>query len=106
MSLLSKSIVQAFAESVAVGDLAPEAADALGPHLEVRLREIIQVFFPETNVLSVPIGFCSVSNTPYAVLQDASKFMRHSKRHTLSTEDINSALILNLKEVIASLQLA
>ncbi|CAL8472209.1 g11751 [Coccomyxa elongata] len=73
MSLLSKSIVQAFAESVAVGDVTPEAADALAPHLEVRLREIIQ---------------------------DASKFMRHSKRHTLSTEDINSALISNLKEPI------
>lgn len=45
MSLLSKAIVQAFAGSVAVGDLAPEAADALAPHLEVRLREIIQVRF-------------------------------------------------------------
>lgn len=43
MSLLSKSIVQAFAESVAIGDVTPEAADALAPHLEVRLREIIQV---------------------------------------------------------------
>ncbi|BDA47338.1 Transcription initiation factor TFIID subunit 6 [Coccomyxa sp. Obi] len=73
MSLLSKSIVQAFAESVAVGEVTAEAADALAPHLEVRLREIIQ---------------------------DASKFMRHSKRHTLSTEDINSALISNLKEPI------
>jgi len=43
MSLLSKTIVQAFADSVAVGDLTSEAADALAPHLEVRLREIIQV---------------------------------------------------------------
>ena len=34
------------------------------------------------------------------MLQDASKYMRHSKRHTLSTEDVNSALISNLKEVI------
>lgn len=33
------------------------------------------------------------------MLQDASKFMRHSKRHTLTTEDINSALVANLKEV-------
>ncbi len=48
MSLLSKSIVEAFAESVAVGDVTPEAADALAPHLEVRLREIIQVLFGQS----------------------------------------------------------
>lgn len=48
MSLLSQSIVQAFAESVAVGDVTPEAADALAPHLEVRLREIIQVLFGQS----------------------------------------------------------
>lgn len=38
---------------------------------------------------------------PIHGIQDASKFMRHSKRHTLSTEDINSALIANLKEVVS-----
>lgn len=43
MSLLAKSIVQAFADSLELGTLTPEAADGLAPHLEVRLREIIQV---------------------------------------------------------------
>ena len=43
MSLLAKTIVQAFADSLELGSLTPEAADGLAPHLEFRLREIVQV---------------------------------------------------------------
>jgi hypothetical protein len=42
MSLLSKQIVEAFAESLGVGNITAAAREALTPHLEVRLREIIQ----------------------------------------------------------------
>ena len=35
------------------------------------------------------------------VVQEALKFMRHSKRVTLSTDDINSALVACGKEVSA-----
>ena len=43
MSLLAKTIVQAFADSLELGSLTPEAADGFAPHLEFRLREIVQV---------------------------------------------------------------
>lgn len=72
MSNLTPALVQALADTLDFGALSSDAAESLAPHLEVRLREIIQ---------------------------DALKFMRRSKRHTLSPDDINSALIAKSKEV-------
>ena len=72
MSTVTSTLVQALAESLQYGALSKDAAEGLAPHLEVRLREIIQ---------------------------DALKLMRRSKRHTLSSDDINSALIARNKEV-------
>ena len=72
MSSVTPTLVQALANSLHFGTLSIDAAESLAPHLEVRLREIIQ---------------------------DALKFMRRSKRHTLSPDDINSALIAKCKEV-------
>ena len=72
MSSVTPTFVQAVVDSLQVNTLSKDAAEGLAPHLEVRLREIIQ---------------------------DALKFMRRSKRHTLSSDDINSALIAKNKEV-------
>lgn len=72
MSSVTPTFVQAVVDSLQLSTLSKDAAEGLAPHLEVRLREIIQ---------------------------DALKFMRRSKRHTLSSDDINSALIAKNKEV-------
>lgn len=72
MGSVTSPFVQAVADSLQFDSLSKDAAEGLAPHLEVRLREIIQ---------------------------DALKFMRRSKRHTLSPDDINSALIAKNKEV-------
>eukprot|EP00740_Mantoniella_antarctica_P007300 CAMPEP_0181350554 /NCGR_PEP_ID=MMETSP1106-20121128/1324_1 /TAXON_ID=81844 /ORGANISM="Mantoniella antarctica, Strain SL-175" /LENGTH=503 /DNA_ID=CAMNT_0023463027 /DNA_START=148 /DNA_END=1656 /DNA_ORIENTATION=- len=59
--------VKVIAETVGIENLSDEVARALAPDVEYRLREVIQ---------------------------DACKFMRHSKRAQLSTEDVNSSLRL------------
>ena len=72
MGSITPTFVHAIAESLQFHTLSKDAAEGLAPHLEVRLREIIQ---------------------------DALKFMRRSKRHTLSPDDINGALIAKSREV-------
>eukprot|EP00126_Sphaerothecum_destruens_P009376 Sdes_comp20493_c0_seq1m14925 len=65
MSVFSKETVRTIAESVGISSLPEEAAAALAPDVEYRVREIIQ---------------------------EACKFMRHSKRKRMETCDINHAL--------------
>mmetsp|Transcript_40187 Transcript_40187/g.89167 ORF Transcript_40187/g.89167 Transcript_40187/m.89167 type:complete len:753 (+) Transcript_40187:85-2343(+) len=67
MSFIQPATIQAIAHSIDIPKLSDEAAKALAPDVEYRLREI---------------------------LQDATKFARHSKRLKLTVEDINSALRL------------
>lgn len=59
--------VKVIAQTVGIENLSDEVARALAPDVEYRLREVIQ---------------------------DACKFMRHSKRTELSTEDVNCSLKL------------
>ena len=59
--------IKVIAQHVGIESLADEVARALAPDVEYRLREVIQ---------------------------DACKFMRHSKRTELSTADINSSLVM------------
>jgi len=59
--------IKVIAQHVGIESLADEVARALAPDVEYRLREVIQ---------------------------DACKFMRHSKRTELSTDDINSSLVM------------
>ena len=59
--------IKVIAQHVGIESLADEVARALAPDVEYRLREVIQ---------------------------DACKFMRQSKRTELSTEDVNSSLIM------------
>ena len=67
MSFVKASTVLAIAQSLNVGTVSEEAAKALAPDVEYRLRETVQ---------------------------EAQKFMRHAKRRTLTTDDINQALQL------------
>ena len=60
------------AQTVGVTKLKDEIAQALALDVEYRIREIIQ---------------------------DASKFMKHSKRRVLTTDDINHALSMKNIEV-------
>ncbi|KAL6057925.1 histone H4-like TAF Taf6, SAGA complex subunit [Balamuthia mandrillaris] len=73
MSLLPKDIIKVIAESVGIDDLKDEIAAAMAPDVEYRIREIAQ---------------------------EAIKFMRHSKRQKLTTEDVNSALRLRNVEAL------
>ncbi|KAL3148177.1 hypothetical protein ABBQ38_014457 [Trebouxia sp. C0009 RCD-2024] len=67
MSFVQPSTIHAISQSLEVGAISDEAAKALSPDVEYRLREIVQ---------------------------EAQKFMRHSKRRMLTTDDINQALRL------------
>ena len=49
--------------------------------------------------MRVPECTCSTCADDVLLVQEALKFMRHSKRVTLSTDDINSALVASGKEV-------
>ena len=57
--------IQAIVRQTGLQSLTPETANAMAPSVEYHLREVIQ---------------------------EASKFMRHSKRTTLLTRDVNNAL--------------
>lgn len=65
MSSVKASSLQVLADSMGVPKLSDEAAKALAPDLEYRMRDIIQ---------------------------EAIKFQRHSKRTALTTDDISQAL--------------
>ena len=43
MDAITPAFISALASSLGVGPLTDAAAEALGPHLEVRLRGVIQV---------------------------------------------------------------
>ena len=64
-SVFTPASIQAMAQIACINRLSDEAAKALAPDLDYRLREIIQ---------------------------EAQKFARHAKRTKLTTEDINNAL--------------
>ncbi|KIY93241.1 Transcription initiation factor TFIID subunit 6 [Monoraphidium neglectum] len=71
MSFITPGTVQAIAHSLDIPQLSDDAAKALAPDVEYRLREVIQ---------------------------EALKFAKHSKRLKVTTEDINNALRLRNAE--------
>ncbi|XP_027171078.1 transcription initiation factor TFIID subunit 6 [Coffea eugenioides] len=73
MSIVPKETIEVTAQSIGINNLSPDAALALAPDVEYRLREI---------------------------MQEAIKCMRHSKRNLLTTEDVDSALRLRNVEPI------
>jgi len=72
MSLLPKETIKIIGESIGI-TMSDEIAGSMAPDVEYRLREIIQ---------------------------ESTKFMRHSKRSKLSCEDINNALRLRNLEIL------
>ncbi|XP_076904884.1 transcription initiation factor TFIID subunit 6-like [Bidens hawaiensis] len=73
MSIVPKETVEVIAQSVGINNLSPDAALALAPDVEYRMREIIQ---------------------------EGIKKMHHSKRTTLTTDDVDSALSMRNVEPI------
>ncbi|XP_074365535.1 transcription initiation factor TFIID subunit 6 [Apium graveolens] len=73
MSIVPKETVEVIAQSIGINNLTPDAALALAPDVEYRMREI---------------------------MQEAIKCMHHSRRTTLTTDDIDSALKLRNVEPI------
>ncbi|XP_010522376.1 PREDICTED: transcription initiation factor TFIID subunit 6 [Tarenaya hassleriana] len=70
MSIVPKETIEVIAQSIGITNLSKDAALMLAPDVEYRVREI---------------------------MQEAIKCMRHSKRTTLSADDVNGAL--NLRNV-------
>jgi len=71
MSLFPKDSFKVLAETAGISNLSDDIANALAPDVEYRLREVVQ---------------------------EAIKFMKHSKRSKLATEDVNNALrVLNVE---------
>ncbi|KAL5548503.1 hypothetical protein UlMin_003734 [Ulmus minor] len=73
MSVVPKEAIEVVAQSIGITNLSPEVALALAPDVEYRVREI---------------------------MQEAIKCMRHSRRTTLTTDDVDSALKLRNVEPI------
>ncbi|CAN1761007.1 Transcription initiation factor TFIID subunit 6 [Linum perenne] len=73
MSIVPKETIEVIAQSIGVSNLSSDAALALAPDVEYRLREIIQ---------------------------ESIKSMRHSRRTTLTTDDVDAALSLRNVEVV------
>ncbi|CAA6663660.1 unnamed protein product [Spirodela intermedia] len=73
MSIVPKESIEVIAQSIGINNLSSDAALALAPDVEYRVREI---------------------------MQEAIKCMRHSKRTTLTTDDVDSALSLRNVEPI------
>ncbi|KDP30842.1 hypothetical protein JCGZ_13785 [Jatropha curcas] len=67
MSIVPKETIQVIAQSIGINNLNDDVALALAPDVEYRMREI---------------------------MQEAIKCMRHSKRNTLTTDDVDGALHL------------
>ncbi|XWS75828.1 hypothetical protein CRYUN_Cryun01aG0125600 [Craigia yunnanensis] len=70
MSIVAKETIEVIAQSIGINNLSADAALSLAPDVEYRMREI---------------------------MQEAIKCMRHSRRTTLTTDDVDGAL--NLRNV-------
>ncbi|RDX81410.1 Transcription initiation factor TFIID subunit 6 [Mucuna pruriens] len=70
MSTVPKETIEVIAQSIGINNLSPDVALAVAPDVEYRMRQI---------------------------MQEAIKCMRHSKRTTLTADDVDAAL--NLKNV-------
>lgn len=67
LHVVGRSDIKVIAEQQGISNLKDEVADALAPDVEYRLRDLVQ---------------------------EAIKFMKHGRRETLTTEDVNYALQL------------
>ena len=101
MATVQPQTIHAIAESVAVGRLSDDAAKALAPHVDVRLREIVQARAVCKGTRLIPCYDLLADYVRHS--QDAAKLMRHAKRGVLTTEDVNNTLRLRNVQVFALL---
>ncbi|OMP03169.1 TATA box binding protein associated factor (TAF) [Corchorus capsularis] len=73
MSIVAKETIEVIAQSIGINNLSSDAALALAPDVEYRMREI---------------------------MQEAVKCMRHSRRNILTTDDVDGALSLRNVEPV------
>ncbi|XP_051126293.1 transcription initiation factor TFIID subunit 6-like [Andrographis paniculata] len=73
MSIVPNETIEVIAQSIGISNLSPDVLPALAADVEYRIREI---------------------------MQEAIKSMRHSRRTTLTTEDVDSALAIRNVEPI------
>lgn len=73
MSIVPKETIEVIAQSIGINNLSPDAALALAPDVEYRMREI---------------------------MQEAIKCMRHSRRTLLTTDDVDGAFSLRNVEPV------
>ncbi|KAJ8749205.1 hypothetical protein K2173_018678 [Erythroxylum novogranatense] len=73
MSIIEKERIEVIAQSIGIPNLSPDVCLTLAPDVEYRIREIIQ---------------------------DSIKCMRHSRRTTMTTDDVDSALSLRNVEPV------
>ncbi|KAI4319886.1 hypothetical protein MLD38_033431 [Melastoma candidum] len=73
MSIVPKETIEVIAQSIGIGNLSPDAALALAPDVEYRMREM---------------------------MQEAIKCMRHSRRTVLTVDDVDGALSLKNVEPV------
>ncbi|KAG8640526.1 transcription initiation factor TFIID subunit 6 isoform X2 [Manihot esculenta] len=73
MSIVPKETIEVIAQSIGINNLSEDAALSLAPDVEYRMREI---------------------------MQEAIKCMRHSKRTTLTSDDVDTALSLRNVEPV------
>ncbi|CAI0383765.1 unnamed protein product [Linum tenue] len=73
MSIVPKETIEVIAQSIGISNLSSDAALALAPDVEYRLREIIQ---------------------------ESIKSMRHSRRTTITADDVDAALTLRNVEPV------
>ncbi|XP_020534496.1 transcription initiation factor TFIID subunit 6 isoform X2 [Jatropha curcas] len=86
MSIVPKEAIEVIAQSIGITNLSPDVALALAPDVEYRVREIMQSL--QKKIWGV------------LVLKEAIKCMRHSRRTTLTAEDVDSALSLRNVEPV------
>jgi transcription initiation factor TFIID subunit 6 len=80
MSVIPKDTIKVIAETIGITNITDELASALGPDVEYRIRDIVQV--------------SSIYYLNLIILKEAFKYMHHSKRSKLLCQDVNRALKL------------
>eukprot|EP00954_Amorphochlora_amoebiformis_P030645 1394967-Amorphochlora_amoeboformis.AAC.2 len=94
--------IQLVASQLGIEGLDEETAEELAIQVEYRIKQIVQVmtFFSRTRPLCT---FPMLDMTPMC-LQLGRKFMKHSKREELCSEDVDGALrLFNVESLLALL---